>query len=251
MTERLEKMINNEIQNGLSKEARFIPLKVYLSQKDLVAGISYAEFGTDQYSIVAAGNDEGVNGCIVQTGLLDISNRIIKNTLGEPTSVTRDDKGIEFKFNGAIFRDIGTAGLSMMTLAPVELIGLNFAKFRPYSKQKESNERSPEEKYAPPKEIIELCREMLGCWAGARGVPGKSENSSQYAAAGREDIRKSLEALNRGRFENASPITANLWDAGYDYDSEINGYKLSSLRNISLVLTGAMKPEEFLKGVKR
>ena len=105
--------------------------------------------------------------------------------------------------------------------------------------------------FKPNKKLLEECRNVLNYWSHASGNYFKSDNASRYAAKGRQDVGKAMKALEKGEYRKASPITANLWDAGYDYEDRMGGYTLRSLTLISGVLTGEISQEDFFKEADR
>jgi len=90
--------------------------------------------------------------------------------------------------------------------------------------------------------------EIMEAWVDAPGNPEKSNNWSRYAADGREDVRKVLSAVKSGgKNAGESIITANLWDAGYDYDDSRKGYTMGNLCDASSFISGSLSAVDFLK----
>ena len=90
--------------------------------------------------------------------------------------------------------------------------------------------------------------EIMEAWADAPGNPEKSNNWAHYAAEGREDVRKVLDAVKSGgKKAGAHIITANLWDAGYEYDDSRKGHKLNDLCTASSFIEGGISATEFFE----
>ena len=95
--------------------------------------------------------------------------------------------------------------------------------------------------------IIKLCKDMLLAWIDAPGIYSESEGRERYASDGRKDVAEALKAIEEGRYESATPITANLWDAGYGYDDTRKGYSLGDLGFIKGLLSEKTSLKEFEK----
>ena len=101
---------------------------------------------------------------------------------------------------------------------------------------------------ATEKKALQKAIEIMEAWADAPGNPAESNNWAQYAAEGREDVRKVLDAVKHGGKKSGGHIiTANLWDAGYNYDSVRKGYALRSLCDASSFIEGQLSASDFLK----
>jgi len=101
---------------------------------------------------------------------------------------------------------------------------------------------------ATEKRALQKAIEIMGAWASAPGNPAKSNNWAQYAAEGRNDVREVLDAVKRGgKKAGGHIITANLWDAGYDYDDSRGGHSMRALCDASSFIEGQLTASDFLK----
>ena len=101
---------------------------------------------------------------------------------------------------------------------------------------------------ATEKKALQKAIEIMEAWADAPGNPAESNNWAQYAAEGRNDVREVLDAVKSGgKKAGGHIITANLWDAGYNYDSVRKGHSLSRLCDASSFIEGRLTASDFLK----